>query len=141
MLKLSELRIGNIITDKWASEEKGFPVYFVHPIGKVKYGNSIKYSANIEDIRPVPLTEEWLMKFGAKQDKLERTWYLGDFEIMLPNFFVYKMDCHIRKIKYVHDFQNLYHALCGRELKVENVCYKSNETCKYDCSGLCKDSA
>jgi hypothetical protein len=135
MLKITELRIGNLVE----SDEAGITTVNAHLLLHL---NSVK-SLISGFVKPITLTEEWLIKFGAKQDKLERTWYLGDFEIMLPNFFVYKMDCHIRKIKYVHDFQNLYFALNGRELKVSNnnVCYKSNEACKYDCSGLCKDSA
>lgn len=29
---------------------------------------------------------------------------------------------------------------CCTELKAKRECYKSEEPCKYDCSGLCKES-
>ena len=29
---------------------------------------------------------------------------------------------------------------CCTELKAKQECYKSEEPCKYDCSGLCKES-
>jgi hypothetical protein len=65
---------------------------------------------------PIPLTEEWLLKLGAKRDKIDNTYYLSELEIMLPNFFRYKTSI-IRRIKYVHQLQNLYFALTGEELK------------------------
>ena len=41
-------------------------------------------------------------------------------------------ECWDKAINYTH---------CCEQLKPKpQICYKSNELCKYDCSGLCKES-
>ena len=78
-------------------------------------------------MNPIPLTEEWLIKFGLEFSI--DTWYLKGFAIWetecgdekgneYMGFFyelreVGMMD---REIKYVHQLQNLYFALTGEEL-------------------------
>jgi hypothetical protein len=71
------------------------------------------------DLQPIPITEEWLLKFGAKKDKIDNTYYLNELEIMLPNFFRYKTSM-IRRIEYVHQLQNLYFALISEELTLKS---------------------
>jgi len=71
--------------------------------------------------KPIPLNEEWLLKFGFVRDKLEvRTFYKGDFEIYLPIFLQYK-DLVLNKCKHVHQLQNIYHALTGKELTIKEL--------------------
>ena len=36
--------------------------------------------------------------------------------------------------------QAINYSRCCEELKPKQKCYKSGEPCKYDCSGLCKES-
>ncbi len=83
----------------------------------------------IKKVIPIPLTEEWLLKFGFETD--------GNFEdkneIILPNnehdFIIEFSDytknyhytggegiCYGVGCKYVHQLQNLYFALTGEEL-------------------------
>ena len=127
----SELRIGNYVAST------NF-IYIIKEVGE-KYvrikGIDLDYDYNyplceITNLKPIPLTKEWLLKFGF--DFSVDTWYLkgvaiweteccdakGNEEI---GFFyelrdVGMMDMHI---KYVHQLQNLYFALTGEELIIK----------------------
>ncbi len=93
------------------------------------------------NIEPIPLTEEWLLKFGfekidfkhidgsiskgvfknypcvVESNKLDEgdTPYI--FSRIVPSE-PRKMN-YFNSIKYVHQLQNLYHALTGQELKTK----------------------
>jgi hypothetical protein len=83
---------------------------------------------NIEDkdsdIKPIPLTEEWLLKFGFKHfadgqyakmfENLDFNW---DKECGLYIFLRTQEDnVEASHIKHVHQLQNLYFALTNEEL-------------------------
>jgi hypothetical protein len=86
-----------------------------------------KTSRNIDFFRPIPLTEEWLLKFGFEVDDHLMNpddWPYVDYiknevRISEPNysFAFYGRDNEL-EIKYVHQLQNLYFALTGEELCV-----------------------
>ena len=104
-MEAKELRIGNLIQSR----------------------NNRIFEITLEDLqfieagslcKPIPLTEEWLIKLGAKKDKIDNTYYLPELEIMLPNFFRYKTSM-ISRIDYVHQLQNLYFTLIGEELTLK----------------------
>lgn len=126
-MKAEELRIGNLITDIWASEGSAFEVVRLsskHQI--IKYGAA--FSANLKNIKGIPLTEEWLVKFGFEMTK--RTgWFdkeitascgrrLGFMIKICPNgsWALAAYTDRQTEIKYVHQLQNLYFALIGEEL-------------------------
>lgn len=73
-MKANELRIGNWINiyDDYNSEVTGFTedgdVWFV------KNPTDIKCAWNISRIKPIPLTEEWLVKFGFENWGLGTQW-------------------------------------------------------------------
>jgi hypothetical protein len=84
----------------------------------------------IQSLKPIPLTEEWLLKFGfVKDSEYDNTFNLGievlngfkDFTIDIRAK-VLLLDCMEIKIEYVHQLQNLYFALTGEDLefKTEN---------------------
>ena len=103
-MKANELRIGNFY------DNNGF-VSVVSP-------NTIEEVWNAERswVKPIPLTEEWLLKFGfvIHEDGYitcpnGRQWILhldNEFEFEALNIIVI----------YVHQLQNLYFALTGEEL-------------------------
>ena len=62
---------------------------------------------------PVPLTEEWLLKFGFK--KAYETYYQYKDFILNDKFIMMDIDITIQ-LKHVHQLQNLYFALTGEEL-------------------------
>lgn len=75
-------------------------------------------------IHPIPLTEEWLKKFGLKneitldEDQEEHAvWRLGNF-ILIDEWNSGHYTPHedsTYRIEYVHQLQNLYFALTGKE--------------------------
>jgi hypothetical protein len=82
--------------------------------------------ANLEDYRPIPLTEEWLLKFGFELDisQIEffhrgGVWMHFDGDSLSANFgHIEQLDV---EIKYVHQLQNLYFALTGEELTIQET--------------------
>lgn len=88
-------------------------------------GNNNKkcFESKVKDefLEPIPLTEEWLLKFGFKIRDGE--WWI-DNEIFGVTFDENHEPLHIwdgsftdSPCKYVHQLQNLYFALTGTELQ------------------------
>lgn len=110
MIKANELRIGNLI---------------YNTKGNVSEVNIEALAYILKEphhqCKPIPLTEEWLLKFRFEKDG-------GIFhnEIVLyentkrfsynANYFEHD---NLIDIKYVHQLQNLYFALTGEELTVK----------------------
>jgi hypothetical protein len=90
--------------------------------------------------KPIPLTEEWLLKFGFEKkdiNKHYRHWKRSDIDFFtLSGFCINKYSNYLvighywggtfsltqrqgLKIQYVHQLQNLYFALCGEELTIK----------------------
>jgi hypothetical protein len=116
-MKATELRIGNWI------ELKDYPTtphWEVESIGNLLQIGGQLWS--IEEFKPIPLTEEWLVRFGLHKigDIWEfwknSEWHLyedGGWYLWNGNV---RVDCV--EIKNVHQLQNLYFALTGEELKI-----------------------
>jgi len=123
-MKANDLRLGNLIY--WNIPEKLDVIHTVVGIRNEKPQTMpISLGESINDYKPIPLTEEWLKKFGFEdlyygQDKFG--WIKDgvniskyfNFVLMLPDAEYYDST----KIKWVHDLQNLYYALTGVELSV-----------------------
>jgi hypothetical protein len=109
-MKVNELRIGN---------------KFYLPngeIGTISYHEIRLLIVAMEkpNYNPIPLTEEWLLKFGAKELNAKRgilkEFVLKTVRIEMSNSgnFYYKNSKLI--LESVHQLQNLYFALTGKEL-------------------------
>lgn len=141
-MEANELRIGNWVTvdnPQCYPELKNKPVR-VRGIGvalglddKWTYGicistDDIRYSGISQFIHfviPIPLTEGLLLKCGfVKADCFYYT-YRCSFTLWYDNFNDGSYNAlsgtnHIaRNIKYLHQLQNLYYALTGKELEVQ----------------------
>lgn len=106
-MKASELRIGNYV------QLEGLK----RPI-KVSIIDTTETSTYTK-AKPIPLNEEWLIKFGFKPEYTH--WLNGDFTIdksAIGGYFLCDIDIHVA-IKYVHTLQNLYFALTGGELTLK----------------------
>jgi hypothetical protein len=122
-LKASELRIGNLV--EYYIEDSLDPRKAWWEINIID-ADDIKYlseNSDCEDYRPIPLTEEWLEKFGFEEDET----YISDqnpfldylkdeLRISMPYFIFEYGDNGHPHIKHVHQLQNLYFALTGEEL-------------------------
>src|ERR1044071_4918988 len=114
-MKASELRIGNYVKNAaWNGEEC-----------KIDSGDLLAMSLcevagyEAEFIAPIPLTEEWLIKFGFEYEKStvggyerwEITTVKGRRIKLLDKKFSWGPGEYSDYILYVHQLQNLYFAL------------------------------
>ena len=109
-MKQNELRIGNY-------------VYFEDELLKFDF----EMGWNFDYIKPIPLTEEWLLKFGFKK-KYQTFEFKGlniDGTVVHFSFDKWRSEydienCDFTEIpaecKHVHQLQNLYFALTNEEL-------------------------
>ena len=84
-------------------------------------------SVSESDLKPIPLTEEWLVRFGFfinhwESERIEETVYqhqgITIFYSDIVDAWVFP-DIENVEIKYVHQLQNLYFALTGSELEIK----------------------
>jgi hypothetical protein len=83
-------------------------------------------------IKPIPLTEEWLLKFGFVQDENTGRDYMlmiDDYELYLEGYQTYFVPHWDRmsfkkNIACVHQLQNLFFSLCGEELTLKETVNK-----------------
>jgi hypothetical protein len=104
-MKATEVRVGN-----WATNSNG-------DIFQIDTGAFFLLHQNKEwDIKPIILTEEWLLKLGFDIN-IPYGWFYRGFK--LNKNFSYELIGDAIKIKYVHQLQNLYFALTGEELTIK----------------------
>lgn len=70
------------------------------------------------DLKPTPLTEEWLLKFGFKYKNGYGFIFKYGYISKQDKYWIYHNIC--KKIDFVHQLQNLYFALTGEELIINN---------------------
>ena len=119
MIQANEIRIGNYIADIWTPNGL-FKVTELRK-DKIFYGNCFK--AKYDDIRPIPLTEEILLKAGFEKD-IESLFYRNSFIIAKTKtrwaFYHNGLTGgELARIDYIHELQNLIFALTGEEIKIE----------------------
>ena len=105
-MKTKELRIGN-----WVETFEG--VIQIQNGWEIDEGN---------ECQPIPLTEEWLLKFGFEYSDLNGDsglWKIPPFQIYGKyNQFIYE---YALDVNYVHQLQNLYFSLTGEELTIKTI--------------------
>ena len=124
---IRELRIGNLVLN-----EDGLihQVDGVNSLGVTSRQPNIKEpfeNAHVDRYKPIPLTEEWLVRLGFVGS--HSLYKIDDgkfyFSINIQTRVAYINDGEgyegAAKILYVHQLQNLYFALTGQELVVENL--------------------
>jgi hypothetical protein len=132
-MKATELRIGNLTQDSKGNLLKVIGLtddnisYYV--VDRSKFPLEVGWQA-----KPIPLTEEWLVKFGFKITKdPEHNFYEKPFDIYhvqlkrLIGRDVFYLELNkpngasylIKQINHVHQLQNLYFALTGEELTIK----------------------
>ena len=147
-MKANELRIGNLLiannllyrkegenkiacvvgidSEKEYKELKSsITIYHIDDEFKDTYGQWIKH------LEPIPLTEEWLIKFGFEKKenslftkKLEYIYnslkYCEDYKIWIYYNDDNDAACNsIADLNFVHELQNLYFALTKKELTMK----------------------
>jgi hypothetical protein len=116
-----ELRVGNYLlqTNQIDYDTLWF-VYKCYPDSVITVGKHL-FTYEDEDIKPIPLTEEWLLKFGF-DDLGYYGFGIGYFHILYiedqKNNFQFPISNKYVRVKHVHQLQNLYFALTGEELEL-----------------------
>lgn len=120
-MDVKELRIGNWFLLNKSNVKKPYQIDSGFDIYKLD-------ESDCADIEPIPLTEEWLIKFGFEKKQFF-SYDKGLLSVSLPsedallwrNGRTYFNSWKISDApKYVHQLQNLYFALTGTELVVNN---------------------
>lgn len=114
-MEAKELRIGNwVFNDRVINKIENLLSNGVCTL-KTLQDNFIK--ARYELIKPIPLTEEWLIKFGFKPDVDIPNWLVRNgLKCNIKNMEFSYLAAKLKKPIYVHQLQNLYFALTGEEL-------------------------
>ena len=119
----NELKIGNFVFDKDGNIETVYEIS--------KYGDLYRINELDPDhFNPIPLTEQWLLKFGLEQmiDSTTYEWQDGDYRSVQVDLTPNEVAIHlcgydsvmssqcfpVDYIQYVHEFQNLFFALKGK---------------------------
>ena len=113
---------GNKVYSWWVKEGEPVIEYEAKDISGTQVENP--YIDVISQYEPIPLTEEWLEKFGFDiKDKDRLDWVKGAFNLERSNEdnnkFCFEVYSHYIPLDYVHQLQNLYFALTGEELKLK----------------------
>ena len=114
-MEAKELRIGNYVQDEDGHIVQMELIYF-----------SVIFKCRLseDDIYPIPLTEEWLLKFGfenidTNENGGDNYWYLSKGDFMLDRSFQSLQMNTGFDLSHVHQLQNLYFALTGEELTIK----------------------
>jgi len=120
-MEASELRIGNWVAP--TNDEAKYPY-------KITAQELVYFEADSQRFKPIPLTEEWLVRFGFEKDDTGVDifdqdyckWYQKEFPIIgvlcqsSDNLYLFDENTDTLRISFVHQLQNLYFALTGTEL-------------------------
>lgn len=122
MIKVNDIRIGNLITYKnRANGDTQMPV---------EVGDLFRIEQEPNGYDPIPLTEEWILKFGFDFVSNRSLWKLFNcpfyIEYIIAQYRILirgvtqSVECsEFPELKYVHQLQNLFHALTGQELTIK----------------------
>ncbi len=136
-MKIEELRIWNIVfvseeVKRELEEEEYLDCHFnvteikddeVHIYTYPENVSHIEYrinDGNLIEIIPISLDNKWKKRFGFISEDFE-IWYLDiNHDIyFIGNEFWFRGTC-LRLIEYVHQLQNLYFAIVGEELVLQD---------------------
>ena len=128
MIQSNELRIGNYVNTVSLQNIKVTSIF----TAGVHCDNFNGYDYKL--IKPISLTEKLLLDFGFSKEDYTKG-YIGidcsntEFVLCEPNefknYYTFSFKTGgvlmFKKIKYVHELQNLYFALTGYELQIKSI--------------------
>lgn len=115
-MKANELRIGNWVKLDLIGTENQVTQILERGVNCGSIG--VLY----EMVKPIPLTEEWLERFGFENSWLWRHKDVYFNLLAIGDVYYYTADDHhhtSEAMRYVHQLQNLYFALTGEEITVK----------------------
>jgi hypothetical protein len=131
-MEATELRIGNNVIHRhrvyddvgqYEVAEDIVSILEIRGIGYICYSHSPLI--NISDIEPIPLTEEWLLRFSFKKNGIEFHLDNGSGLMVIgSNLYLNTINngrVLLTTIQYVHQLQNLIFSLTGEELTIKQT--------------------
>tara|TARA_R110000796_G_scaffold141528_2_gene257950 strand:- start:111 stop:479 length:369 start_codon:yes stop_codon:yes gene_type:complete len=122
-MKAKELRLGNYVNNEQRTEViDGIDPYRVQCHLLSDKTRETLYEVPLQFIKPILLTEDWLLKFGFKVEKENKylTYILGNITTYnQDNVWWVDLYWDYLELKYVHQLQNLYFALTNKELTIK----------------------
>lgn len=130
-MKANELRIGNLVN--YRDEETLMVSNIGYTFATENYKTLIVGSDDINDYNPIPLTEEWLLRFGFKEGfDVVFSKNTLDFKKEAFGYRFTVNDWISPLIMDVHQLQNLYFGLTGQDLEIiEKQDLTTDERVKY----------
>jgi hypothetical protein len=128
MIQSNELRIGNNIFYNGNKNEIGVVTEIKQSFDPIIQYVGINGRQDLyyqtKHIKPIPLTEGWLVRFGFFKHNnayvLEKPKENSiNFQFSIWNDFTYNSSEFPIELKHVHELQNLYWVLCGKELTLK----------------------
>lgn len=119
-MKANELRIGNIIKNE---NDSITHIVELTDYDRVAMGEN-RVVSDLSNCEPVPLTEEWLLKFGfifSHSRGFEEYYDKNDVGLTIigsgtPDI---KILYRSTQLKFIHQLQNIYFALTAEELTIK----------------------
>lgn len=141
MIQPNELRLGNYVQDRGGKvlkidtfETTHNGEEYVLKVGQRMFvnGNEVHPLTEYSDyLQPIPLSDEWLAKFGFDDDGFRQytllNWGIKVVESLASkgSWIVYqgflRQFQEIAEVQYIHQLQNLFFALTGEELKLNEL--------------------
>lgn len=123
----NELRIGNLVSFENADFNicKVCSIYITH-FNAVNISTYIDYGDSLRtNYKPIPLTEEWLVKLGAKTSGNNQIVYDRFLLTWKPEYKYWYVVCvntlaYMTKIEYVHEWQNFVYVMNNQELTIKH---------------------
>jgi hypothetical protein len=127
-MKATDLRIGNLIyyrvVDRLDERKEWFEVSKIAAYDLTILQESLDY-----DYQPIPITEEWLLRFGFVKGKFDNYVIVLDNEFSKISYWSNAKKIELSNTSgttwgavncmYLHQLQNLYFALRGEELTIK----------------------
>ena len=114
MIEAKELRIGNWVSHKGSWCYRGENVTNFQ-WDESDWGASAECLMDLDDALPIPLTDDWAVKFGYENLNEMRVCFVDDC------IFDFSIDYTQFSNLKVHEAQNLYFALTGEELTINEL--------------------
>jgi hypothetical protein len=122
VMKANELRIGNLVD--YMGIEKPIAMIGVDSVMLFQKNFDVIQS-RLTEIKPIPLTEEWLLKLGAK--KFDAGFVIDRFRLLYRSEYGYYYvinkytNEYFSKVEFVHEWQNLFFAMNNQELTINEL--------------------
>ena len=126
-MKAKELRIGNYVSRCDLFDNHSRVEQILEIARKIKTTGAVTVICTPSEIEPIPLTEEWLLRFGFEnkyEDQEDNPIYKFESIEIVKTLFKDKYHLYAGfpsiEIKHVNQLQNLYFALTGEELTIKH---------------------